>query len=444
MNLSGGSPANLWVDVDVEKTQSTNGQFNINTFIDRGSVVAQFQTTNQPGNGQLVGNYTNGTIMLGYEDPVGDQSDQTAFVYYSNVRVVELSPFISALPSAGGLTNLIVLSGSNVTLSATATYATAPMTNNWYKSTVAGGIVGGSLQTDTTNATTMTDSLSLPGVTIGTNYIAVFSDPAGVSGGISAFGLEVITSSANLTATPGTKATFAAVGTSGSSAPTAYQWYTNGVALANSTKYTNVTTSALSISNVVAGDALTYSCKVTNPYGFVTTASTLTVGAPPSGAVVAPASQSLNWGASATFSVTASGTSPFTYQWKKGGTNIAGATLSSYNLSAIVETNAGSYTAGVTNSAGGTVSSAGTLTVLVPPPTMSSAVAVSGTSVTMAFTTANTTDTTSAFILLSTPDLVNVPWTTNNSAVFTGSAGSFQVVAPETTNTSMFYRLQHK
>jgi len=32
--------------------------------------------------------------MLGYLDPNADVSDFSAFVYYSNVRVVELSPFI--------------------------------------------------------------------------------------------------------------------------------------------------------------------------------------------------------------------------------------------------------------------------------------------------------------------------------------------------------------
>lgn len=444
MSLSGGSPANLWVDVDVEKTQTTNGQYSINTFIDRGSVVAQFQTTNMPSNGQLVGNYTNGTIMLGYEDPVGDQSDVTAYVYYSNVRVVELSPFISALPSAGGLTNMIVLKGSNITLSATATYATAPITNNWYKSTVASVIVGGSLQTDTTNATTMTDTLVQNNIQTGTNYIAVFSDPAGASGGVSPFSIEVITPSANLTAATGAKATFAAIGTSGPSAPTAYQWYTNGVALVNGTKYTNVTTSALSVSNVQTADALTYSCKVTNPYGFVTTASTLTVATAPTDATVTPGSQTVNWGANATFTVTPTGgTAPFTYQWKKNGTNIAGATLSTLTFASAVETNGGfTYTAGVTNAAGGVVSSTGgSLTVVVPPPSISPAVGVGSPNVTLTFSSTNSTDNSSAFTLQSSP-VVTGPYT-NTPGTFTGSGGSFQVTTPTTTNTSMFYRLLH-
>ena len=38
-----------------------------------------------------------------------------------------------------------------------------------------------------------------------------------------------------------------------------------------------------------------------------------------------PTNQSVTTGSATSFSVTASGTSPFTYQWKKDGTNIAGA-----------------------------------------------------------------------------------------------------------------------
>ena len=53
------------------------------------------------------GTYTNGTIMLGYDDPNADISDTSAFVYFSNVRVVELSPYILVQP---GLTNSLAKS----------------------------------------------------------------------------------------------------------------------------------------------------------------------------------------------------------------------------------------------------------------------------------------------------------------------------------------------
>ncbi len=77
-----------------------------------------------------------------------------------------------------------------------------------------------------------------------------------------------------------------------------------------------------------------------------------------------PVNQSVLAGATATFSVTATGTAPLTYQWKKGGTAIAGATSSSYTTPATVVGDSGaSFTVTVTNSAGAITSSAATLTV---------------------------------------------------------------------------------
>ena len=43
-----------------------------------------------------------------------------------------------------------------------------------------------------------------------------------------------------------------------------------------------------------------------------------------------PANQTVNAGQTATFSVTATGTAPLSYQWQKNGANITGATSASY------------------------------------------------------------------------------------------------------------------
>jgi hypothetical protein len=76
-----------------------------------------------------------------------------------------------------------------------------------------------------------------------------------------------------------------------------------------------------------------------------------------------PKSQTVNEGSSVTFSVVATGTTPLTYQWKKNGSNISGATKSSYTISSTKTSDAGSYTVTVSNSAGSVTSSAATLTV---------------------------------------------------------------------------------
>jgi hypothetical protein len=93
-----------------------------------------------------------------------------------------------------------------------------------------------------------------------------------------------------------------------------------------------------------------------------------------------PASRTVTAGASVTLSVVASGTAPLSYQWAKGGANIAGATSATLSLSAVTSANAGSYTVTVSNSAGSVTSAAAVLTVnpATPPPPVTLAVSLTG------------------------------------------------------------------
>ncbi len=72
-------------------------------------------------------------------------------------------------------------------------------------------------------------------------------------------------------------------------------------------------------------------------------------------------------GQTVTFDVTATGTAPFTYQWKKGGTNIAGATSISYVLANVTISDSAAYTVEVSNSLGSSLSNIATLSVVNPP-----------------------------------------------------------------------------
>jgi len=74
-------------------------------------------------------------------------------------------------------------------------------------------------------------------------------------------------------------------------------------------------------------------------------------------------------------SVTCDGTQPFTYQWRKNGNTIAGATAATLTLVNIVQTDAGVYTVIVSNPWGNTTSDTATLTVAVAtiPPTTGTA-----------------------------------------------------------------------
>jgi hypothetical protein len=80
-----------------------------------------------------------------------------------------------------------------------------------------------------------------------------------------------------------------------------------------------------------------------------------------------PQPQTVNQGGTAAFSVSATGTTPLNYQWKFNGTNIGGATASSYTRNNAQPADAGSYSVVVTNVAGSVTSSNAMLTVNVPP-----------------------------------------------------------------------------
>ena len=88
--------------------------------------------------------------------------------------------------------------------------------------------------------------------------------------------------------------------------------------------------------------------------------------APPS-ITTQPANQTVIVGGMATFSVTASGTLPLSYQWRFGGTNITGATNTTLTLTNVQFSQAGNYAVLVTNLYGSALSSNAVLTVTSPP-----------------------------------------------------------------------------
>lgn len=80
-----------------------------------------------------------------------------------------------------------------------------------------------------------------------------------------------------------------------------------------------------------------------------------------------PQSQTVTAGAAVTFSVTAAGSPPPTYQWFRNGTAIANGTAASYTIITAQTADAGNYTVAVTNSGGSVTSEAATLTVNPAP-----------------------------------------------------------------------------
>jgi hypothetical protein len=136
-----------------------------------------------------------------------------------------------------------------------------------------------------------------------------------------------------------------------------YQWRKGG------TNITGATSASYSIASVAAADAANYDVVVTGTCGSVTsTAVALTLNAATS-ITTQPAAAAVCLGANATFTVVAAGTGTLTYQWRKGGTNITGATNASYTITGVTATDAANYDVVVTGTCGNSTSTAVALTI---------------------------------------------------------------------------------
>jgi hypothetical protein len=197
-------------------------------------------------------------------------------------------------------------------------------------------------------------------------YVRGYSPPGNSTNTTVAYGSIVISNApptitqqpqpSSLTTNQGANLTLTV--TASGTPPLAYQWTKNGASLATQT------TTSLALLNLQATDTGSYAVVITNFYGAVTSSAVnLTVAAKPV-IVQQPQSMFTYLGGAASFSVTASGSQPLSYQWSLGGSTLSGATLSSYNLTGATALNAGSYTCLVTNIYGTTNSAAGVLTVL--------------------------------------------------------------------------------
>jgi hypothetical protein len=118
----------------------------------------------------------------------------------------------------------------------------------------------------------------------------------------------------------------------------------------------------------------TFDCVVTNSAGTATsTSAILTVNAAPEAPSITtpPSNVTVTAPAQASFSVAAAGTAPLSYQWRRNGFPVAGATNASYVLNPTAVSDSGSTFDVIVSNGGGTITSASaTLTVnaaAVPP-----------------------------------------------------------------------------
>ncbi len=146
-----------------------------------------------------------------------------------------------------------------------------------------------------------------------------------------------------------------------------YQWQRNGTDIADAT-LAIYTTPVLSLGDSGA----IYTVIVSNGGGSVTSSpATLTVVPAPPTVSTQPADATVVDDDTATFSVTARGTAPLSYQWYRNGAAIAGATAVTYTTAATdVQDSGATFRVVVTGSVGTTQSRDARLTVTARPPTI--------------------------------------------------------------------------
>ena len=332
--------------------QATNaGSF---TFAASGTPAPAFTATGLPPWATL--NATTGVLSGTPPDTTG--SPFTITVTASNgiptnqtftltVQPAVLPPTITNHPSS-----VTVDQGQPVTFSVAAS-GTAPFTYQWNRNTAPiSGATGANLSFSSAQAANAG------------SYTATVTNAAGSTTSTAA--TLTVNTVPVIVAQPRTQTALA--GTSVSLAVTAsgganltYQWRKNGQAIAGATQATFVITS------VNATDAGNYDVTVTNALGSATSSIVqLNVAAAPVAPIITvqPARRTLAAGASLTLAVSATGAPAPTYQWRRNGAPIGGATNATYTVAAVASGDAGSYDVVVSNSAGSVGSTAVNVVVL--------------------------------------------------------------------------------
>jgi hypothetical protein len=231
----------------------------------------------------------------------------------------------------------------------------------WRKNGVA--ITGATSASYTTPAETTSDSGALFSVVVTNSVGSITSNNATLTVNPDPVAPSITGQPASQTIFAGQTATFSV--TASGTAPLSYQWQKNGASIGGATS-SSYTTPA----ETMADNGAQFSVVVSNSAGTATSNNAiLTVNAVAPSITAQPASRTITAGQTATFSVTASGTAPLSYQWQKNGVAIGGATSSSYTTPAeTTADNGAQFNVVVSNSGGSATSNAAILTVNAATP----------------------------------------------------------------------------
>ena len=285
----------------------------------------------------------------------GTTTSSEATLTVTAAPVVATKPAITTHPAAQ-----TVVTGTPASFSVSAS-GTAPLSYQWKKN--GKDIPNATSSSYTTPATTDADKDAKFSVVVTNSAGSVTSNEAKLGLSATAVKAAIAMQPVAQSVITGEMATFTV--TASGTSPISYQWKKNGTDISGATSPSYTTPATIN-----ADDGTKFSVVVSNSLGTVTStdaALTVTSTAVAPAITTQPAAQTVTEGQTATFSVTATGTAPLAYQWKKDGTDISGATSSTYTTPATSSADSGAvFSVVVTNSVSTVTSSNASLTVNVP------------------------------------------------------------------------------
>lgn len=174
-------------------------------------------------------------------------------------------------------------------------------------------------------------------------------------------GLPLITQQPQAqTVNPGANVTFSVIATG--TGTLSYQWRKNEKPI------DGATASTYSLALVSEADQAGYDVVINDDMGSKASHLAQLSVNDPAVILTDPQSQALVVGDTVTFSVTVAGTGPFSYQWRKGVSDLDGATESTLVLADLTQTDEGTYSVAVTNDVNEAISAGAVLTVTAGAP----------------------------------------------------------------------------
>ena len=313
-----------------------------------------------------------------------------------------------------------VVEGTTVTFTVSAS-GTQPLSYQWK---LNGNVIAGATDSSYTRSGVQPGDAG--------SYMVVITNAAGLMNSLPATLTVLIppaitTQPQSQTVVQGSNVTFSVVATG--TAALGYQWELAGTNIASATG------SAYTITNVQPLSGGTYVVVITNVAGAITsTPALLTVLLPPT-ITTPPQGQTVSVGGTANFSVVAAGTAPLAYQWRLQGTNLPGATTSSYTKANVQLTDAGNYTVVVTNQVGSTISPPAALQVISGGLTITFANRTGSTN-----TIATPSVTGLTYTLQYKNSLSDTNWTDILPST-SGTGNSLLLIDATATGTTRFYRV---